>query len=82
MTCQNKAGLNGKLPCEFPKRYCKKCKVEHGPNELCDNPIQKKRRLIIDRIQFLKSLKWNDFIKQWVNDLHDELEEIDERISN
>lgn len=43
------------------------------------SPIQKKRRLIIDRITFLKSLEWNDFIKQWVNDLHDELEEIDKK---
>ena len=41
------------------------------------HPIQVKRRLIIDRIGFLKNLEWNDFVKQWVNDLHDELEEID-----
>ena len=41
------------------------------------HPIQKKRRRIIDRITFLKSLKWNDFIKQWVADLYDDLEVID-----
>jgi len=42
--------------------------------------IQKKRRLIIDRIAFLKSLEWGVVVKKWVNDLHDELEEIDENI--
>lgn len=41
------------------------------------DPIQKKRRLIIDRISFLKSLQWNDFIKEWVKDLYDELQKID-----
>ena len=41
------------------------------------NPIQEKRRLIIDRISFLKSLEWNDFIKQWVSDLYDDLKKID-----
>jgi len=35
MSTQDKIGLNGKLISEFPKRYCKKCKVEHGPNEMC-----------------------------------------------
>ena len=39
--------------------------------------IQKKRRLIIDRITFLKSLEWNDFIMQWVIDLYEDLEIID-----
>jgi len=49
-------------------------------NENKVSPIQKKRRLIIDRIQYLKSLEWNDFVKQWVGDLHDELEEIDKNL--
>jgi len=46
------------------------------------NPIQKKRRLIIDRISYLKSLTWNDFIKQWVSDLYDDLKKIDDGINN
>lgn len=40
---------------------------------------QQKRRLIIDRITYLKSLVWDDFIMQWVGDLYDELEKIDSR---
>ena len=46
-------------------------------NEPTINPIQEKRRLIIDRISFLKSLPWNEFIKQWVSDLYDDLKKID-----
>jgi len=46
------------------------------------SPIQKKRRLIIDRITFLKGLEWNDFVKQWVSDLYDELEEIDKGLTS
>ncbi len=53
--------------------------VEMSTKEV--HPIQKKRRRIIDRITFLKSLKWNDFIKQWVADLYDDLEVIDRGVS-
>lgn len=47
------------------------------------SPIQQKRRLIIDKITFLKGLEWDsDFIKQWVNDLYDDLEKIDKSLGD
>ena len=46
------------------------------------DPIQKKRRLIIDKISYLKGQPWNDMVKKMVNDLYDELEAIDKGIDN
>jgi len=45
------------------------------------NPIQKKRRAIIDRINELKSFGWDDDVKRRVGKLYDELDEIDKGIT-
>ena len=47
------------------------------------SPIQKKRRLIIDRIHWLKpTVTTDEFKLKWINDLYDELEKIDNNIAS